>query len=55
MKSKRKHKHKEERYYLSGRRAFNDLVRHNRRQNRKIYELIKAFREQARTLANHPF
>jgi hypothetical protein len=51
MKSKRKHKHKEERYYLSGRRAFNDLVRYNR----KICELIKVYDEQVRTLANHPF
>lgn len=43
---KRKHKHKEKRYYLSAKRAFNDFARHNR----KIYEMIKAFREQAITL-----
>lgn len=42
---KSKHKHKEKRYYLSDRRAFNDLVRYNR----KICELIKAY-DQAITL-----
>lgn len=49
---KRKHRHKEERYYLSARRAFNDLVRYNR----EINKLIKAFHEQVRTLADiNPF
>lgn len=52
MKSKCKHKHKEKRYYLSARRAFNDLVRYNR----KINKLIKAYREQVRTLVGiNPF
>jgi hypothetical protein len=46
MKSKRKHKHKGKGYYLSDRRAFNDLVRHYR----KIYEMIKELRKQATTL-----
>lgn len=46
MKSKRKHKHKEKRYYLSNRRAFNDFARHNR----KIYEMIKALQKQVITL-----
>lgn len=51
MKSKRKHKHKEKRYYLSARRAYNDLVRYNR----KINKLIKAY-DQAITLwATNPF
>lgn len=51
-KCKRKHKHKEGRYYLSDRRAFNNFARHNR----KIYEMIKACREQAITLwAANPF
>lgn len=51
-KCKHKHKHKEKRYYLSDRKAFNDFVRHNR----NIYEMIKAFREQAITLAGiNPF
>lgn len=46
MKSKHKRKHKKERYYLSDRRAFNDFARYNR----KVYEMIKAFREQVITL-----
>ena len=51
-KRKYKHKHKEKRYYLSDRRAFNDFVRHNK----KFRKLIKAFREQVRTLAGiYPF
>lgn len=45
-KRKHKRKHKKERYYLSDRRAFNYFARHNR----KIYEMIKAFREQVITL-----
>lgn len=47
MKSKHKHKYQRKPVrYLSDRRAFNEFVRYNR----KIYEMIKAFREQVKVL-----
>jgi hypothetical protein len=49
MKKKRKHQ-KEIRSLSEWREARNFVL-----YNKKIRKLIKAFREQERTLANHPF
>lgn len=49
---KRKHKRKEKRHYLSDWKKVRALARYNK----KIRKLIKAFREQAITLAGiNPF